>query len=286
MASIDLGTMTLASPLLVKCPTIGNQKESTTIQLLHYYRILQHSMAATYEDEGPIPLFRIEMAIFYIVFFIVFPFFFVNIFVALIIITFQEQGEAELQDGEIDKNQVWSCGSGLRVGFEPQPLMVFSEILHWLCHPGQTSGTLHAQGEGQLQVQDLASGGLDSVRIFYHDTDCPQHHLADDEGKQPRFFSYSRAKSYVKYINSFTAILLLFFSNIPKIPLCPYNVCKIFLLCELFNILTWWEKGTGYAGSTFFTLGNFVGIRDFMNYIIRLLWFPSAISTKYLMLFF
>ena len=46
------------------------------------------------------------MAIFYIVFFIVFPFFFVNIFVALIIITFQEQGEAELQDGEIDKNQV------------------------------------------------------------------------------------------------------------------------------------------------------------------------------------
>ena len=65
-------------------------------------------MAATYEDEGPIPLFRIEMSIFYIVFFIVFPFFFVNIFVALIIITFQEQGEAELQDGEIDKNQVFS----------------------------------------------------------------------------------------------------------------------------------------------------------------------------------
>ena len=72
------------------------------------YRVLQHSMAATYEDEGPIPLFRIEMSIFYIVFFIVFPFFFVNIFVALIIITFQEQGEAELQDGEIDKNQVCS----------------------------------------------------------------------------------------------------------------------------------------------------------------------------------
>ncbi|CAB4069401.1 CACNA1B [Lepeophtheirus salmonis] len=67
--------------------------------------VLQHSMATTYEDKGPIPLYRIEMSIFYIVFFIVFPFFFVNIFVALIIITFQEQGEAELQDGEIDKNQ-------------------------------------------------------------------------------------------------------------------------------------------------------------------------------------
>ena len=63
-------------------------------------------MAVTYEDQAPIPLYRIEMSIFYIVYFIVFPFFFVNIFVALIIITFQEQGEAELQEAEIDKNQV------------------------------------------------------------------------------------------------------------------------------------------------------------------------------------
>lgn len=63
-------------------------------------------MAATYSDQGPIQNFRIEMSIFYIVYFVVFPFFFVNIFVALIIITFQEQGEAELQSGEIDKNQV------------------------------------------------------------------------------------------------------------------------------------------------------------------------------------
>ena len=74
--------------------------------VLFIVRILQNSMGATFENQGPDPLFRTEMSIFYIVFFIVFPFFFVNIFVALIIITFQEQGEAELQDGEIDKNQV------------------------------------------------------------------------------------------------------------------------------------------------------------------------------------
>ena len=63
-------------------------------------------MAATYENHGPQPHHAVEMSIFYIVYFIVFPFFFVNIFVALIIITFQEQGEAELEDGGIDKNQV------------------------------------------------------------------------------------------------------------------------------------------------------------------------------------
>lgn len=67
--------------------------------------ILQDSMSSTYEDEGPIPWFRTEMAIFYIVYFIVFPFFFVNIFVALVIVTFNELGEAELTE-DIDKNQV------------------------------------------------------------------------------------------------------------------------------------------------------------------------------------
>ena len=68
------------------------------------FRILQDSMSSTYEGEGPKPWFRVEMAIFYIVFFVVFPFFFVNIFVALIIVTFNELGEAELQD-DMDKNQ-------------------------------------------------------------------------------------------------------------------------------------------------------------------------------------
>ena len=72
---------------------------------IYDFRILQNSMAVTYENVGPIPLYRIEMAIFYIVFFVVFPFFFVNIFVALVIVTFNELGEAELTD-DIDKNQV------------------------------------------------------------------------------------------------------------------------------------------------------------------------------------
>lgn len=74
-------------------------------------------MAASIENEGPIPNYRLEMSIFYIVYFIIFPFFFVNIFVALIIITFQEQGEAELQDGGIDKNQVYNLFLREKLGF-------------------------------------------------------------------------------------------------------------------------------------------------------------------------
>ncbi|KRX80625.1 Voltage-dependent calcium channel type A subunit alpha-1 [Trichinella sp. T6] len=68
-------------------------------------QIRQASIDATEENQGPVPFNHIEVALFYVVYFIVFPFFFVNIFVALIIITFQEQGEAELAEGDLDKNQ-------------------------------------------------------------------------------------------------------------------------------------------------------------------------------------
>ena len=68
--------------------------------------IRQISIDSTFIDHGPSPFYRIEVSLFYVMFFIVFPFFFVNIFVALIIITFQEQGEQELSEGDLDKNQV------------------------------------------------------------------------------------------------------------------------------------------------------------------------------------
>ena len=77
-------------------------------------------MSSTYENEGPIPWFRTEQCIFYIVFFVVFPFFFVNIFVALIIVTFNELGEAELQD-DMDKNQK-SC---INFAIEAKPLELY-----------------------------------------------------------------------------------------------------------------------------------------------------------------
>ncbi|KAF3702286.1 Voltage-dependent N-type calcium channel subunit alpha-1B Brain calcium channel III [Channa argus] len=67
--------------------------------------VLKHSVDATYEDQGPSPGFRMETSIFYVVYFVVFPFFFVNIFVALIIITFQEQGDKAMADCSLEKNE-------------------------------------------------------------------------------------------------------------------------------------------------------------------------------------
>ncbi|CAN0374849.1 unnamed protein product [Lampetra planeri] len=68
-------------------------------------QVLKHSVDATYEERGPSPGYRMETSIFYVVYFVVFPFFFVNIFVALIIITFQEQGDKVMLDCTLEKNE-------------------------------------------------------------------------------------------------------------------------------------------------------------------------------------
>lgn len=67
---------------------------------------MQNSIDATEVDKGPITDNKIEIALFYIFFVVVFSFFFINIFVALIILTFQEQGEKDQGDCELDRNQV------------------------------------------------------------------------------------------------------------------------------------------------------------------------------------
>uniref|UniRef100_A0A3Q3EG10 Calcium channel, voltage-dependent, R type, alpha 1E subunit a n=1 Tax=Labrus bergylta TaxID=56723 RepID=A0A3Q3EG10_9LABR len=67
--------------------------------------VLQHSVDVTEEDRGPSHGNRMEMSIFYVIYFVVFPFFFVNIFVALIIITFQEQGDKMMEECSLEKNE-------------------------------------------------------------------------------------------------------------------------------------------------------------------------------------
>uniref|UniRef100_UPI00063C4033 LOW QUALITY PROTEIN: voltage-dependent N-type calcium channel subunit alpha-1B-like n=1 Tax=Odobenus rosmarus divergens TaxID=9708 RepID=UPI00063C4033 len=67
--------------------------------------VMKHSMDATYEEQGPSPGYHMELSIFYVVYFVVFPFFFVNIFVALIIITFQEQGDKVMSEADQEKNE-------------------------------------------------------------------------------------------------------------------------------------------------------------------------------------
>ena len=61
---------------------------------------LWNSIETTKVDRGPVKYSRMDYAIFYVVFIIVFPFFFVNVFIAFVILTFQSEGDDQLAEQE------------------------------------------------------------------------------------------------------------------------------------------------------------------------------------------
>ena len=65
-----------------------------------------NAIDATKINHGPLRNNQIEVFTFFVVFMTVISFFFLNVFVGLIILTFQEQGEKEEGDCELDRNQV------------------------------------------------------------------------------------------------------------------------------------------------------------------------------------
>ena len=68
-------------------------------------RLLYISIDSNAEDTGPQMNYRPAVAIFYIVYIIVIAFFMVNIFVGFVIVTFQNEGEKEYINCELEKNQ-------------------------------------------------------------------------------------------------------------------------------------------------------------------------------------
>ncbi|KAA0202590.1 hypothetical protein HAZT_HAZT008017, partial [Hyalella azteca] len=68
-------------------------------------RLLYVSIDSNAEDEGPVHNYRQMVAIYYIIYIIIIAFFMVNIFVGFVIVTFQNEGEQEYKNCELDKNQ-------------------------------------------------------------------------------------------------------------------------------------------------------------------------------------
>ncbi|KAM6979676.1 calcium channel, voltage-dependent, L type, alpha 1S subunit, a, partial [Aplochiton taeniatus] len=68
-------------------------------------KLLYRAIDSNAEDVGPVYNNRIAVSIFFIIYLILIAFFMMNIFVGFVIVTFQEQGEQEYKDCELDKNQ-------------------------------------------------------------------------------------------------------------------------------------------------------------------------------------
>ncbi|TRY91912.1 hypothetical protein DNTS_029630 [Danionella cerebrum] len=67
--------------------------------------LLYKAIDANLENRGPVYNKHTEISIFFIVYLILIAFFMMNIFVGFVIVTFQEQGEQEYKNCELDKNQ-------------------------------------------------------------------------------------------------------------------------------------------------------------------------------------
>lgn len=74
---------------------------------LSFPRLLYVSIDSNEEDVGPIHNYRPIVAAYYIIYIIIIAFFMVNIFVGFVIVTFQNEGEQEYKNCELDKNQVF-----------------------------------------------------------------------------------------------------------------------------------------------------------------------------------
>uniref|UniRef100_G1T5I1 Voltage-dependent L-type calcium channel subunit alpha n=1 Tax=Oryctolagus cuniculus TaxID=9986 RepID=G1T5I1_RABIT len=67
--------------------------------------LLYKAIDSNGENVGPVYNHRVEISIFFIIYIIIVAFFMMNIFVGFVIVTFQEQGEKEYKNCELDKNQ-------------------------------------------------------------------------------------------------------------------------------------------------------------------------------------
>uniref|UniRef100_A0A3Q0TCE5 Voltage-dependent L-type calcium channel subunit alpha n=1 Tax=Amphilophus citrinellus TaxID=61819 RepID=A0A3Q0TCE5_AMPCI len=68
-------------------------------------KLLYRAIDSAQEDMGPVFNNRVDVSIFFIIYIILIAFFMMNIFVGFVIVTFQEQGEQEYKNCELDKNQ-------------------------------------------------------------------------------------------------------------------------------------------------------------------------------------
>lgn len=70
------------------------------------FSLLYSAIDSNEENKGPMHNYRPIVAAYFIIYIIIIAFFMVNIFVGFVIVTFQNEGEQEYKNCELDKNQV------------------------------------------------------------------------------------------------------------------------------------------------------------------------------------
>ena len=74
--------------------------------LFFFKSLLYKAIDSTKENKGPIYNNRRAVFVLFVAYIVVIAFFMVNIFVGFVIVTFQNEGENEFKNVDLDKNQV------------------------------------------------------------------------------------------------------------------------------------------------------------------------------------
>lgn len=160
--------------------------------LLYYPRLLYKSIDSTEEDMGPIHNYRPAVAIFYFIFIIIIAFFMVNIFVGFVIVTFQNEGEQEYKNCELDKNQVgvsyWHYKCQLPKCLYLWCSPVFIAKVHRVCIESQATEALHPKSE--VPIPHLVVHHIAALWVWHIRTHHGQHSHPGHEGQSECSIGY------------------------------------------------------------------------------------------------
>ncbi|KAG2471244.1 CAC1C protein, partial [Polypterus senegalus] len=212
------------------------------------------------EDVGPIYNYRVEISIFFIIYIIIIAFFMMNIFVGFVIVTFQEQGEQEYKNCELDKNQrqcveyalkarplrryipknhyqykVWYVVNSTYFEY----LMFVLILLNTICLAMQHQGQSHSFHEAMNVLNMLFTGLFTVEMILKLIAFKPRGIQSVDENSRISitFFRLFRVMRLVKLLSRGEGIRTLLWTFIKSFQALPYVALLIVMLFFIYAVI-------------------------------------------------
>ncbi|XP_069383303.1 voltage-dependent L-type calcium channel subunit alpha-1D isoform X18 [Paralichthys olivaceus] len=219
--------------------------------------LLYKAIDSNKENMGPIYNYRIEISIFFIIYIIIIAFFMMNIFVGFVIVTFQEQGEKEYKNCELDKNQRQCVEYALKArplrryipknpyqykfwyvvnstGFEY--VMFVLIILNTLCLAIQHHGQSHLFNYA-MDVLNMVFTGVFTVEMILKLIAFKPRNTEDSARISITFFRLFRVMRLVKLLSRGEGIRTLLWTFIKSFQALPYVALLIAMLFFIYAVI-------------------------------------------------
>ncbi|XP_051757895.1 voltage-dependent L-type calcium channel subunit alpha-1D isoform X6 [Ctenopharyngodon idella] len=219
--------------------------------------LLYKAIDSSKENMGPIYNYRVEISIFFIIYIIIIAFFMMNIFVGFVIVTFQEQGEKEYKNCELDKNQRQCVEYALKArplrryipknphqykfwyvvnstGFEY--VMFVLIVLNTLClavqHHGQSRLFNYA-----MDILNMVFTGVFAVEMILKLVAFKPKNTEDSARISITFFRLFRVMRLVKLLSRGEGIRTLLWTFIKSFQALPYVALLIAMLFFIYAVI-------------------------------------------------